>query len=249
MSIRRRLIAGSAAALIVLTASACGGDPNIDLPAADDSTVVVTVTRGSEGQGQIDPSIIGGGAAAPSQVPGCNKDMDLADTRFGPFGWTKKVLISQNGGATVRDDQAFHLEIVENQFDACQPLSWITLDGANGSLSQVAGTGASTAQAVVFFLGDQLVTEPMPVEVHTVESVTRTAPDAVTVQVGEATGSTAEGVTAHYTIEYAVEGGRLVERSSTFPKGSYDGHMKLDFDAGPVPQDIERTPLGNAHTR
>ena len=248
-----RSVAGAVAAFVTLSAAACGGDPNIDLPSGNDSTVVVTVTRGAEGQnqnqGQIDQSIIGGGSAAPSQIPGCNTDMDLGDTRFGVFGWTKKVLISQNGGATIRDNRAYHLKIAENQFDACQPLRWITLQGANGSLAQVAGTGVSVAQAVVFFLGDQLVMDPMPVEVHTVESVTRNGPDTLTVQYGVSTRTTAEGVTEHYTVQYAAQDGRLVEKSSTFPKDKHDQYMKLDFAAGPVPQDFERTPLGNAHTR
>ena len=55
--------------------------------------VVVIVTQVGEAQlgrrrnrGQIDPSIIGGGAATQFQVPGDDTDIDLADTRFALFG-------------------------------------------------------------------------------------------------------------------------------------------------------------------
>lgn len=244
-TLHRRVAAGTATVVLALSATACSGDPNIDVPDTTRSSAANT----DSSQGQIDPSVVGGGSPATTPVPNCNADMDVAETRFEMFARTKKVLISQNGGAKMSDGRAYHFKVAENQFDACQPLSWITLNGANGDIAQMTGTGAAAAQAVVFFLGDQLVTHPMPVEVHTVESVTRTAPDAVTMQVGVATRSTAEGVTEHYTVDYVAKDGALVEKSSTFPKDKYDQYMKLDFDAGPVPMDAPPTRLGNAHTK
>ncbi|MGP9724938.1 LppP/LprE family lipoprotein [Corynebacterium sp. AOP40-9SA-29] len=75
----------------------------------------------------------------------------------------------------------FHYTVSEDEMDACQPLSWVVLNGGNGTQDNSNGTAGSSNQTVALFADGELVTEPAPILARYIESVDRI--DDSTVQV------------------------------------------------------------------
>ncbi|MDO5668376.1 MAG: LppP/LprE family lipoprotein [Corynebacterium sp.] len=104
----------------------------------------------------------------------------------------------------------FRPEGVNDFFDPCLPLSWAVIGGANGDERGPAGTGASVAAVVVFFHYDQLITDPVPSEITSIEDSSRIDDNTVQVLHGHAGRTTAEGVTEVFVVDHTWRDGRLV---------------------------------------
>lgn len=166
--------------------------------------------------------------------------MDLVDTAFG-------VHIGLGRIPTTSEDTAFHFSVEENMFDACQDLSWVVIDGMNGSLSEPAGTGASHNQAVVLFRGKDLVTDPLPMTMSRVQDVTRTASGAITLSYGDAREGAAAGVTHTYDVGYHVGEDGSVEVEDVGDEPLPDGPFtRIDLLAEPIAGHPSVNPMGNA---
>lgn len=216
-----RAATGTVAALLLLGACATRpNDPGATTEAATETTAETTTTDG--------------GACEDS-------DLDLTET---PFGRYTPLRVVDTGVSNVW----FNFEIVDNHFDPCRPLSWVTLSGANGDRSQPEGGPATVAEAVVFFHHDAPVTDPPPVQFREIESVERTADNTVEVIYGHAGGANAQGVTETFTVTHTWDANRMVtggpdaavyEEAASFL-------LTLNLNSLPPPHDAPPVLLGNA---
>lgn len=164
--------------------------------------------------------------------------MDLSSTRLGYH-------LQQNRVATDYEGTWFHFEVVDNQFDPCQRLSWVILEGENSDVNgNSGGTGSSTAQAVVFFNYDRMVTDPLPLQFHDA-AVTRTADLSAHVEYGYVGGATAGGVTERVPVNYSIDDNGKLYGEEQLPK-HVDG-LRLDFNRGLPPGTATVNPYGNVH--
>lgn len=171
-------------------------------PETKEVTVLTTVTETA--------------AAAPqSEAEECaNPDARIEDTAL--FTASQTVPFHGTDLIGVPTDFADFLFLfspadMESNFDPCLPLSWAVLHGSNGDAERgPAGTGASIADVVVFFHYDELITDPAPSEIRSIEDVTRLDDTSVQVIHGHAGRSTAEGVTETFVVDHVWRDGRLV---------------------------------------
>lgn len=70
-------------------------------------------------------------------------------------------------------DVFFHYSVSEDESDPCAPLSWVILNGGNGTTENPNGTAGSSRQTVVFFADGEVVTDPAPILARRIESVER----------------------------------------------------------------------------
>lgn len=171
-------------------------------PGPDKVTVLTTVTETA--------------AAAPQSEPEecANPDARIEDTALFtssqtvPFHGTDLIGVPTDFSGFLF---LFSPDNMRNNFDPCLPLSWAVLHGSNGDAERgPAGTGSSIADVVVFFHYDELITDPAPSEIRSIEDVTRLGDTTVQVIHGHAGRSTAEGVTEIYVVDHAWRDGRLV---------------------------------------
>lgn len=205
-------------------------------------TVVETVT--AQPGAEVPASENGGGDAAPGTASAggdcADADLDLTETSLG-------MAFAQEMMATDTRDFWFHNRVSDNQFDPCLPLSWITLHGALGDSGGPAGTGSSVGDAVVFFHFDEVITDPLPPVVESVESTRRIDDGTIEIVYGWQGGTTAGGVTETLTVEHTFAGG---EFTTNGPDGAdfvakHESHVRLDVAAAPLGSDVGMRPLGN----
>lgn len=122
------------------------------------------------------------------------------------------------------EDWFYHFQIKEEGFDFCQPLNFVTLEGSNSDAERSAGTGAAIADAAVFFHYGEMITNPAPFEMRTVEQVPRQSGSERQATYGHAGGATAEGVTKYYSLNFFYEDG--LSAAGNLPD-SVDSHMRL----------------------
>ena len=87
---------------------------------------------------------------------------------------------------------------IENSYDPCATISWIIFRGSMGDVNGPAGTGASIADGIAFYVNGAPAKD-MSV-FHKVESITSVSDTEVDFTWGERSRSTAEGITAHHTV-------------------------------------------------
>ncbi|MEJ4117891.1 MULTISPECIES: hypothetical protein [Corynebacterium] len=96
---------------------------------------------------------------------------------------------------------------IENSYDPCATISWITFRGSMGDLNGPAGTGASIADGIAFYVNGAPVKDMSVFD--KVESVTPVSDNEVDFTWGERSRSTAEGITAHHTVRLQAQGNSL----------------------------------------
>lgn len=97
---------------------------------------------------------------------------------------------------------------IENHYDPCAPISWIIFRGGLGDADHPAQTGASMTNGIAFYINGEPVDE-MTLFTQ-VEDVTANSDGTVDFTWGERTRSTAEGITAHYTVTLETRDGTVV---------------------------------------
>ena len=81
-----------------------------------------------------------------------NPQLDLAETAFG-YWLTPKMI------PTSLRSSFYKFDVVDNQFDPCAKLSWVTLDGKSGVMDQGSLSEDISSQTVMFFSKDKFLTE------------------------------------------------------------------------------------------
>lgn len=109
-----------------------------------------------------------------------------------------------HGGAPGRmpaqdwDDYNFWIGDIDNHYDPCAPISWIIFRGGLGDANHAAQTGASMTNGIAFYVNGEPVDEMTLFT--SVEDVSVNSDGTVDFTWGERTRSTAEGITAHYSV-------------------------------------------------
>lgn len=180
------------------------------------------------GEGGVDPAAE---ATTPPEPDCAETRLDLAETSFGRYTPTH-VLPVQGGGAGV------HFQIVDNQFDPCLPLSWITVSGTAVEGQRMPTPDTHDRQAVIFFHYADTVTDPAPPLVSEITRVVRH--DAERVEVGyTTTGGDALALT------HVWDGDRVAAEGAGEPDPA-EGATLLDLETRPLGHDAPPTLFGNA---
>ena len=96
---------------------------------------------------------------------------------------------------------------IDNSYDPCATISWIIFRGSMGDLNGPAGTGASIADGIAFYVNGAPAKD-MSI-FHKVESITAVSDNEVDFTWGERSRTTAEGITAHHTVRLRAQGDSL----------------------------------------
>lgn len=119
---------------------------------------------------------------------------------------------SQPGRMPAEDWEDYNFWIgqagVENHYDPCAPVSWIIFRGGLGSTGGPAHTGASMTNGIAFYVNGEPVDEMTLFT--SVENVEENSDGTVEFTWGERTRSTAEGITAYFTVILAPRDGAMV---------------------------------------
>lgn len=229
---RRRSLAprvGVIATLLSLALVACSGNT-----AVPDSATTAPANA--------DPATATG---APDD--GC--ELDLASTAFGPYTALNQIPTIAAEGAEHNEQfwsgyPMFQFTIEDNQFDPCAELSWIRLSGttlADGSEARDA------SGAVVFFHRDQLLTDPLPVQVAANPEVQRLADDQLEVTFGHY-AAPGEAVTQELrSIQLTWEDDQLTLDAAAWYADYSATRTRLDLGSPPPGSDAPVLPLGNVH--
>ena len=106
--------------------------------------------------------------------------------------------------ADSQSDMNYWIENIENHYDPCAPISWITFRGSLGDGDRPAGTGASISDGLALYINGQpagdmrLFTE--------VESIELLNDGQLRLSWGERGEATAAGITDHYTVDLTAQG-------------------------------------------
>lgn len=192
-----------------------------------------TATAGTESRtAAADPAA----TAADNQADACARtDTELINTGFGAHTVANRIPVADD------PDTVFSFDIAESHFDPCTELSWIVLSGSLGDQADQDGTEASPGESVVFFHGDELITDPLPIMMDSVESVERTAPNEVAVTYGQAAESTAGGVTETLPSTHTWARDALDSDLSELSAATGDDLTRIDVAAAPLTPAAETT--------
>ena len=139
-----------------------------------------------------------GGDEATSQQQDKGRDAECTELPNDP----RKVYASGTapGRMPADDDSDFNYWIadIENSYDPCATISWIIFRGSMGDLDGPAGTGASIADGIAFYVNGAPAKDMSVFD--KVESITPVSDNEVDFTWGERSRSTAEGITAHHTV-------------------------------------------------
>lgn len=123
---------------------------------------------------------------------------------------------------------------IDNHYDPCAKLSWIVFRGSLGDERGPAGTAASINDGVAFYVNG---TPDGEMRIFTsVDGISQTGDDTVTLSWGERTRSTAEGITAHYSVTLKAESGSVVPVSGDVAEfnelwySSYGAYLLGSYD-------------------
>ena len=218
-------------AVIALCLSACANFGALIMPqsAPSEAAVVAKSTVAN-------PSSDGGGAQeTESDTKGAescaNPQLDLAETAFG-YWLTPKMI------PTSLRSSFYKFDVVDNQFDPCAKLSWVTLDGKSGVLGQESLSGDISNQTVMFFSKDKFLTEAPFLYAKEVNDVTVQG-DKIAIKY------TPHNSDVERKTEYKLEGKRMVLGSTQYPG---DASNNFDFTKNYPPTDsISLMPYGNAN--
>jgi len=131
------------------------------------------------------------------------------------------------GSVESEDDMVFTFQVKEDHFHTCRPLSYVVISGSLESADGSGGTGGSLGEMVILFDHGEMIAQPAPFHMKTVESTTQTSDETVEVVYGHAGGATAEGVTEHYPFTFELTPNGLTGHGD-LPEG-VDGHLRLDL--------------------
>ncbi|MGP6175650.1 hypothetical protein [Corynebacterium sp. A21] len=187
---------------------------------APHTTALRTTAPGASTAGQSRSS-----TSTPPTATCENPHTDLINTGFGQYMALKRIPVTHD------DETFYNFQIRENHFDPCAELSYIVLEGSLGSIDNTGGTGSSLGDVVVFFQGDQLITDPLPFMMRSVESVEQTDTHTLHVIHGHASRTTAEGVTETFLSTHTIQNGTFNSDISGLPPEVQNNPTRIDVAA------------------
>lgn len=220
---RRRLLRGFAmvgAVVGMLTLVACTGE---------------RATPAGGPEGEVDP-------------PGCDPELDLAETAFGPYSALDQIPATPPAGETGqggfwREFPSFQITHIDNHFDPCAELSWIVLTGATDQ--DPAGTESA---ALLLFHRDQLLRDPLPIQVSPDLAVERIAGAEIRISY-ESLAPGVPPLDAPHSATLRWEDGSLTRDDLAFRR-EYARHLnELDLNQPARRGENPVLPLGNVHHR
>lgn len=165
--------------------------------------------------------------SSSSAAPDCE-----ADSGDNPLTGDDPLPVRFAGEDTEESGVFFHYTVSEDEMDACQPLSWVVLNGGNGTQDNPNGTAGSSNQTVALFADGELVTEPAPILARYIESVDRI--DDSTVQVNyEFLGDqpAAANVTVPASATFHWDGSEVQVGDNSIPAELNDTAATLDLSS------------------
>ncbi|MDK8692868.1 hypothetical protein [Corynebacterium sp. MSK158] len=148
-----------------------------------------------------------GGDEATTQQQDKDRDAECTELPNDP----RKVYASGTApGRMPADDGSdfnYWIADIENSYDPCATISWIIFRGSMGDLDGPAGTGASIADGIAFYVNGAPAKDMSVFD--KVESITPVSDNEVDFTWGERSRSTAEGITAHHTVRLRAQGDSL----------------------------------------
>ncbi|WP_420098280.1 LppP/LprE family lipoprotein [Corynebacterium sp.] len=165
-TLRRRHIAAVAA--LGCTAVLLTGCTQQDEAPTAIATVENTVTNTVEATTEPETAATSTSAAEPSgtTTPETCEDEAVDNPLTGEE--PLPVLVAEES-----TDIFFHYTVTDDETDSCTPLSWMVLNGGNGTEENSNATAGSSRQAVALFADGELVTDPAPILARRIESVDR----------------------------------------------------------------------------
>lgn len=220
-------------AALALLGAACSGPGQQQ---SDDPDPPVTQTLTSVPDDTRRPPVTVTETAPPSPTepgttpPPAECSTDVTNSDFGPASSRGVVQLGELGAqpweVTPLEDWFYHFQIKEDGYDSCRELSYVAVEGSNGDAAGSAGTGASINDALVLFHYGEVISNPAPFQMKTVEQVTRQSDSELQVTYGHAGGATAEGVTETYTLNFFFDTG--LSAWGDLPE-SIDSHLRLSL--------------------
>ena len=221
-------------AVFALCLSACANFGALIMPqsAPSEAAVVAKSTAAAPSPSSGDS---GGAQETESDAKGAescaNPQLDLAETAFG-YWLTPKMI------PTSLRSSFYKFDVIDNQFDPCAKLSWVTLDGKSGVMDQGSLSEDISSQTVMFFSKDKFLTDAPFLYAKEVNDVTVQG-DKITIKY------TPQKADEEWKAEYKLEGKRMVLSS---PQRQGDTSAKFDFTKNYPPTDsISLMPYGNAN--
>lgn len=219
-------------AALALLGAACSGPGRQQ---SDDANPPVTQTLTSAPDDTSQPPVTVTETAPPSSPtttgatpPPAECSTDVTNSDFGPAISRGVVQLGELGAqpweVTPLADWFYHFQVKEDGYDPCRELSYVAVEGSNGDAAGSAGTGASINDALVLFHYGDVINNPAPFQMKTVEQVTRQSDSELQVTYGHAGGATAEGVTETYTLNFFIDRG--LSAWGDLPE-SIDSHLRL----------------------
>lgn len=179
----------------------------------------------------------------------CDPTLDLASTSFGPYTALNQIPTVPPAGKESPSGfwsgfPLFLATIADNSFDPCAELSWVTLSGSTRNDPESADSAA-----ILLFHRDQLLTEPLPVQVAANPQVERISGNQI--QVTFAHYSPPGEVTAREerSTTFSWENGALQVEETDWSRDDPETGTQLDLTAVPPSTDIPVLPLGNVHNQ
>ncbi|QGU06132.1 hypothetical protein COCCU_00820 [Corynebacterium occultum] len=179
------------------------------------------------------------------------ESVDLAETAFGPYTALNQVpTIPPEGerdqSGFWRTSPAFQISHIENHFDPCAALSWVILFGSTNQ--DPPGTESS---ALLLFHHDQLLKDPLPIQLMADPKVERVADESleVTYEYFAVPEEEQGAELLSTTLTWEDEGDVVTRDDQAFRREYARQVIELDLNT-PAPQDETPVlPLGNIHHR
>ena len=140
--------------VVALCLSACANFGALIMPQSVPSEAAV-VAKSTAAAASPSSGDSGGAQETESDAKGAesctNPQLDLAETAFG-YWLTPKMI------PTSLRSSFYKFDVIDNQFDPCAKLSWVTLDGKSGVMDGGSLSEDISSQTVMFFSKDKFLT-------------------------------------------------------------------------------------------
>lgn len=200
-------------------------------------TAFLVVSCSSAGtNGDTDPT------TSASAAPQCPKQkLDLAETAFGLWLQGRKIPQQEAG-------LAWDFEVLDNHFDPCAKLSWVTLRGVSQTVGEEQQSAWDDAtQTVVFFHYDKLITDVHQLVAPQIGKI-KVEPDMITVEFAEFSPNYPREWHGDWeAITYKLKGDKLEQKTDPILDIRA---LDLDFGKNPPPSSHSViSPYGNVHQK
>lgn len=217
----RRILTAAIAGASAIVLTACGGtdDGGANQPPSPTATVPTETTNTETVTKTESPD--------PTTTPPETCDVPYEESDFGAVTSGRSFTVTDYTGANQSGFAWWAEGVALDGYDACEPLSYLALDGMVGDNNGPTGTGASISELLVLFADGETVSNPIPILFAAVEDVQRNSPESITVTYGHRGGATAEGVNEFYDVTYTLTDGQVEVARANVPNDVWEGYYRV----------------------